>query len=231
MRRFLWRAVRAGRGRWWRPVAIVTAAYSSFVIIANMAIAGGMLAARAAGRDLRSNDQTLPPIRNLRMVDARLWAGAQPTSKDYQELAFQGFTLVVDLRTGVPGDPGDNVAELQQLGLEHLSLPIKDGHASDIDSVRRFVEAVRTASGRVYMHCGGGVGRSMSLQAAYVASKGRSLSLLDQLSIGPPTIEQAWYVTRLRPGSVPRNNRWVAVLSRYVFDGPRYAVNWVVARI
>ncbi|MBI4260122.1 MAG: dual specificity protein phosphatase family protein [Actinobacteria bacterium] len=127
-----------------------------------------------------------------------------------------GVTLVVDL---VPGR-GDDPAFLRDLGIEHLWLPLTDGHIPDAETVRRFLEAVESSRGAVYVHCGAGVGRSSSLAAAYLASVGRDPSLVEALAVGPPTLEQAWFIWSAEPGRPAGGNGWVTALSRFL-DSPR----------
>lgn len=225
------RVWRVGRGRWWRPLYLAALAYSALVIAANAVVLAAMLAARVLGNDPRADDPSLPAIDNLRRVDDRLWAGATAADDEYRQLAAMGVSLVVDLTTGRPGDEGDDPAFIRSVGMDYLRLPVTDGHASDAATVRRFVEAVEGAGGLVYMHCGGGVGRSSALQAAYVAVQGRDVSLVEMLAIGPPTIEQVWAIYSSDAGRPSDGNPVVAALSRFVFDGPRTAVNWLVDRI
>jgi uncharacterized protein (TIGR01244 family) len=209
--------------KWVRVVGIVLGSYLGLVIVVNLLMFAAMGTARLLGHDPRAEDETLPSVKHLRRVDDRLWAGAQPTRAQFEELAEEGVKLVVDVRTGAADDPRrDDPAFLASLGMDYVSLPIGDGHAPDEDTVSRFVEIVDNASGPVFMHCGGGVGRSTSLQSAYEASRGRDPSLLDSLAIGPPTIEQAWFVAAVEPDDPTAGNWFVQGVSR-ILDAPRRA--------
>lgn len=206
---------------------MIAAAYGALVLLGNAIVLGAVVAAKLSGADPRVRDATLPPITNLRIVDGRLWAGAQTGRGQYRQLAAMGVTVVVDLRTGRRDDPRDDAAFLEEIGMEYVWLPLRDGQAPDAAMVGRFLEVMGNARGIVYMHCGGGVGRSFALQSAYEAARGRDPSLVELLSVGPPTIEQAWYVFsagRGRPGS---SNTLVEALSRYVIDAPRTIFNWL----
>ena len=125
----------------------------------------------------------------------------QPSRNDYAGLADLGVSLVVDVRTGSDDDPIlDDPEYLASLGIDYLRLPIRDGRAPSESTVRRFVDAVGSADGLVFMHCGGGVGRSTSLQAAYEATHGHNPSLWGYLAVGPPTLEQARFIVSADPG-------------------------------
>jgi hypothetical protein len=136
-------------------------------------------------------------------------------------------TLVVDTRTGAGTDTGhDDPQRLAELGLDYAALSIHDGRAPTPAQVRRLLDLVAGADGRVFAHCGGGVGRSTSIAAAYEAARGRDPSVLEQLATGPPTIEQIWFVATLRPNRPDHGiSPAVAVTSR-VIDAPRTLYGW-----
>jgi protein tyrosine phosphatase (PTP) superfamily phosphohydrolase (DUF442 family) len=206
--------------RWLRIVALVVGGYLGLVVLTTLLMFAGVLTARLLGRAPEKLD-SLPAIGHLRRVDDRLLAGAQPTRADYAALADAGVKVVVDLRTGAPDDPNrDDPEYLASLGMDYVSLPTSDGHAPGAETVNRFIDIVDSAPGLVFMHCGGGVGRSTSLQAAYDAHLGRDPSFLDYLAIGPPTIEQAWFVAAVEPGDPTAGNWFIQGMSRFL-DAPR----------
>ena len=208
--------------------AVVLTAYVYVAVAGNVLILVSVAVLRVTGPDVIVEGPGEPVIENFRRVDDKVYSGAQPDSAAFVDLAAMGVTLVVDLRTGHPGDPNlDDPDALGHLGIEYLSLPVRDGHAPRPDVVTRFVEAVEGNEGLVYMHCGGGVGRSGSLQAAYLNTRGLDFSVREQLAIGPPTIEQLFYVWRGDPHDPASNNSIVAALSRSVIDGPRTVLTWL----
>lgn len=226
------RAGTSGPRRWRRVALVVIAGYVAAAVLANTAMLLGMVGARAIRGNPGLRGESVPAIKHLRQVDARLLAGAQPTRSQYRGLRALGVRVVVDLRTGAPPDPRlDDPRFLRGLGMEYVWLPLTDGHAPDEATVRRFVGTVRRSEGLVYLHCGAGVGRSSSLQAAYEASEGRNPSVLAQLSIGPPSPEQLWFVARVGPGRPTAGNPAVRLVSRYVLDAPRTALNFIRGRI
>ena len=206
---------------------LIVTTYTALAVVGNLAVVGSMFAVKAVGPEVILEDPDLPAIRNLRRVDASLYSGAQPTNQAFGELADLGVTLVVDLRTGDLGDPIlDDPEFLATLGVEYLPLPLTDGHAPSPEFVERFVTAVEANDGAVYMHCGGGVGRSGALQAAYLSATGDDLSVPEFLAIGPPTVEQLYYVWSGGPHDLPQSNVVMSTLSRFVVDGPRTVLTW-----
>jgi protein tyrosine phosphatase (PTP) superfamily phosphohydrolase (DUF442 family) len=170
-----------------------------------------------------------PQIRHLRAVDDQLIFGAQPTAADYVGLAEQGVRIVIDLRTGTTADPRlDDVEFLGSLGIEYVSLPLTDGHAPSPELLEEFFAAVEGSPGRVYVHCAAGVGRTTSVEMAYRSRFGLEHSVIQQLAVGPPTIEQIWFVAGLRNGQPTKVPALVAMASR-ALDAPRHAVGWVRA--
>jgi protein tyrosine phosphatase (PTP) superfamily phosphohydrolase (DUF442 family) len=216
----------------WRWAALVTAIVAAtwlylFLAVTALLLLSGVVA-RAAGNDPRLHDHNWPEIPNLRMVDDHLLVGGQPSVEEYRALAAQNVTLVIDMRTGT-GPGRDDEAELATLGVRYATVPIVDGRAPTPAQSRRFLELVESASGRVYAHCGGGVGRSTTIAASYQAAKGEQPSVLEQLATGPPSLEQVWYVATLEAGKPEHGiNPVIAIVSRTV-DMPRTAFNYLTS--
>ena len=178
---------------------------------------------RALGHDDRSDE--LSAVHNLRRVEERVWAGAQPDETQYQELAAHGVRLVIDLRTGARDDPHeDDEIALRELGIERLVLPVPDGHVPSRSTLRQIVRAIDEADGLVFVHCGGGVGRTAAAQAAYVAATGRDPAWAELLALGPMTLEQAWFVVAADPGDPHGTNVVVRRVSE-ALDAPRRLVS------
>ena len=187
-------------------VAVATSHVVGFTVVA---------AARAVGGDPRARDAG--SIRNLRRVDDRVWAGAQPDAGEYRDLADQGVRLVVDLRTGARDDPRrDDPGYLRSLGVDYVSLPVPDGRVPSRATVDALVRAVERAGGGAFLHCGGGVGRSTTAQGAYLAATGRRPRRAELLAVGPMALEQLWFVAT----GCTRVPRIVSALS-IALDAPR----------
>ena len=129
-----------------------------------------------------------------------MWRGAAPTSLEgYRSLAAAGVTTVVDLRTE-PDRPVDD-AMLRSFGLRIVSLPIRDGQTPTRAQIDEFLRVVAASRGTVFLHCGAGVGRTGSVAAAYLVATGQASGVratLRNLSVGPPSLEQIAFTTRLQ---------------------------------
>jgi protein tyrosine phosphatase (PTP) superfamily phosphohydrolase (DUF442 family) len=202
------------RPRWRRRGVRAALLYLGVVVVTQALVWTGVLAARAAGNDPTT---TMVAVPNFRVVDERLWAGGQPDAEAYRVLAARGVRLVVDLRTGAADDPNtDDPSLLASLGIAYVSLPVADGHVPSTAQVGRFVALVQSAPGRVFVHCGGGVGRTSALTAAYARRSGARPPFDDMVAIGPHTLAQLWFVATGDSNVVVRR-------ASEVVDAPRRA--------
>lgn len=168
-------------------------------------------------------------IHNVRMVDAKLWRGDAPSAEGYRGLAEREVTTVVDLRAERDLDVPTDL--LDEVGIEWVHIPIRDGQTPAAGQAARFVDVVREADGLVYVHCGAGVGRAGAMAATYLVEEGETSSweaLGRNLAVGPPSFEQIVYAASLQDDHQPEQpSAWVEGVSR-VFDGPRRI--WSVLR-
>ncbi|HET9442383.1 MAG TPA: dual specificity protein phosphatase family protein [Acidimicrobiales bacterium] len=167
-------------------------------------------------------------VKNFAEVDDRLWRGAAPGRVGYRSLADHGVTTVIDLRAEdyIRVDE----AELADLGITRIHLPLRDGQSPGPELVERFLAIVRDAPGRVFLHCGAGVGRTGTLAAAYLVSTGQasgSEAVRRNLQVGPPSLEQVAFSAQLDGRRVHRPATAVVAMSR-VLDAPRRI--WVNVR-
>ena len=211
-----------------RRFCVLAGGWLAVFLAVNFVVVRIGAATRWAGKDPRVHDDGWPDIRNLRVVGDRLLVGGETSLEQYRELAERDVTLVIDMRTGGRADLStDDPQQLTALGLDYAELPIPDGRAPTPAQIRRFLDLVATADGRVFAHCGGGVGRSTSIAATFEAAQGQNPSVLEQLATGPPTIEQIWFVAMMRPNRPDHDiSTAVAVVSRVV-DAPRGLYGWV----
>jgi uncharacterized protein (TIGR01244 family) len=87
-----------------------------------------------------------------------LFIGGQPTGKALRELKAQGVTTVINLRTPEEMQRAvkfDEPALIRELGVTYVYLPVR-GNADfpySPETVTKFAEALRTAPGKVLLHC------------------------------------------------------------------------------
>lgn len=210
------------------PLYLLGGWLALFVVVQVLTLVAGA-AARWAGKDPQLRAEGWPDVTHLRLVGdvdepGAVAFGAQPTPDDYEALADQGVTTVVDFREGgpAPRERGrDDPEALARLGIDYHALPVTDGEAPSRREIRELLAIVEEADGIVYAHCSGGVGRSTTMAAVLEAARGHDPSVLEQVAVGPPTIEQMWFVGTLRPSHpVHRITPVIAVVSR-VIDYPR----------
>lgn len=188
------------------------------VVVGNLAILVAFALARVTAAD---EGMSVDGIDHLRMVDESLWRGDAPSPEGYANLARLGVTTVVDLRA--ERDVIVPEAQLSDLGIERVHMPIRDGQTPDAVQVERFFELVRGSEGSVYVHCGAGVGRTGTMAAAWLVESDEAngwAALRRNLEVGPPSLEQIVFVAGLDGGDIEAPGRAVTTVSR-LFDGPR----------
>ena len=134
----------------------------------------------------------------VRMGDD-IFIGGQPTEKALRDLKAQGVTVVVNLRTPQEMKTAvkfDEPALIQQLGMRYVYIPMR-GTAEfpySPEAVAKLAEAVRSANGKVLLHCTI-AWRASHLWAAYLIKErgvpvetalanARAINLMDTMRMG-----------------------------------------------
>lgn len=202
-----------------RALLLVLGAIAGVLLLGNGLIVGSHLLALAIGPD---DDLELAGIPRARAVDDQLWRGRAPTDEGYASLAERGVEVVVDLRAEEFEQAPE--ALLDELDLELVRMPIRDGQTPTAADVEVLLDLVADSDSPVFVHCGAGVGRTGAIVAAYrvATSDATNLGILwDNLSIGPPSLEQITYALTVDADGPPEQPAgWVKAISRF-FDGPR----------
>jgi protein tyrosine phosphatase (PTP) superfamily phosphohydrolase (DUF442 family) len=160
-------------------------------------------------------------INHFVAVDGQVWRGSAPGARGYRALADRGVTTVVDLRAEDLTER--QVSAPREAGLTLVRLPVRDGQTPTESQVERFLAVVRGAEGRVFVHCGAGVGRSGAMSAAYLVRTGQESpagAVHRNLAVGPPSIEQIYYAVNLRRDGSAQPPLAVRAVSR-ALDAPR----------
>ena len=149
--------------------------------------------------------QALPDCADW-IIDGRLAAMCMPTREELEHLRELGFALVINL-TEKPG-PTQMAASV---GLKGAHLPLEDGAAPTLEDILVFVQTVDRYLSRempVMVHCMGGVGRTGTMNACYLVSRGMAAW---------PAIEE---VRKRRPGSIETLSQERAVIeyARYLWE-------------
>lgn len=201
-----------------RKLATWLAGSVAFLVLGNLAV---FVAFQWAHTTASASVVRIPGVENFRVVDDELLRGANPTATGYASLAKRGVDVVVDLRA----ERWVNVDEdmLDGLGLERVAIPMRDGQVPTQAQVDRFLDIVADTEGKVFVHCGAGVGRTGTMVAAYLVANGKASpteALAFNLSVGPPSLEQINFVAALRGDDISKPNPFVTAVSR-ILDGPR----------
>jgi protein-tyrosine phosphatase len=188
-----------------------------FLVVGNLAI---FFAFRLASTSTTHELPPLPGIKNLAEVDSHVWRGSAPSRAGFQALATQGVTTIVDLRAE---DLFVDEHYINSLGMEVVRIPMRDGQTPTQGEVDRFLAAARDSEGRVFLHCGAGVGRTGTMSAAYLVQTGQENpmgALKRNMAVGPPSLEQIAFAAGLEQGEATERSGVITALSR-VLDAPR----------
>ncbi|MCP4901386.1 MAG: protein phosphatase [bacterium] len=112
----------------------------------------------------------------------------RPLAHDAAYLRENGISLLISLTE----EPPDG-SVLEDVGIGQLRIPVRDFTAPTLEQINEFVSSVAmsaTDGELVGVHCTAGLGRSGTMAAAYLVSKG------DSAEVAIATLRQ------LRPGSV-----------------------------
>jgi predicted protein tyrosine phosphatase len=108
-------------------------------------------------------------IRRLCQITPELFVGGQYRRRGWPVMAGWGITAVVNMRVEFD-DQAAGIAPPR-----YLHLPVEDDAAPTVEQLEagvRFIADAVAEGGKVYVHCGAGVGRAATMAAAYLVSTG-----------------------------------------------------------
>jgi protein tyrosine/serine phosphatase len=132
---------------------------SAVAIVASLALAGSVAATRAVG--------TAATIRidNFGKVSEQLYRGAQPSGRDYADLAALGVKTVLDLRDDADAqEPG----LVKRAGMQLVRIPMSGWDRPADAAVAQFLKVMNeSANLPVFVHCKVGKHRTGAMVAVY----------------------------------------------------------------
>jgi len=127
-------------------------------------------------------------IDNFGRVNAQYYRGAQPTGRDYADLATLGIRTIIDLTQD--GDSRES-GLVQSAGMKFYRIPMTTHEPPSSDKIAQFLELVdNPANQPVYVHCQGGRHRTGVMTAVYrMVNEGwtadRAFAEMKQYKFGP----------------------------------------------
>ncbi|MEL6796569.1 MAG: sulfur transferase domain-containing protein [Planctomycetota bacterium] len=109
--------------------------------------------------------------------DGRFIVSGQPNEPTLRALAKEGITTVVSCRSveEMDGLDFDQVALLNELGLEYVHIPMGRDHGYEPGQVAAFTESVRSTDGPVYVHCASGGRARYAIMGYLIREQGYSV--------------------------------------------------------
>jgi protein tyrosine/serine phosphatase len=104
-------------------------------------------------------------ISNFGRVDDRYYRGAQPSGRDYKDLASMGIKTVIDLQAdGEASEAG----QVRNAGMKFFRIPMSDHSRPSDTAVQQFLQLVNDPANQpVFVHCHGGRHRTGAMTAVY----------------------------------------------------------------
>lgn len=112
------------------------------------------------------------PLWKLSQVTPQLFLGGQHRRRGWRAMQARGITAIVNLRETKFNDAAKGIG-----GERHLHLATVDNTPPTVADLMRgvaFVDDEIQRGGKVYIHCGVGVGRAPTLTAAFLMTTGLS---------------------------------------------------------
>lgn len=109
------------------------------------------------------------PVMKYSRISPSIYIGGQHRPHGWFQLQAEGITAIVNLRAEF--DDRKKAIESDH----YLHLPVRDNHAPSLEQLKRGVIFIKTQisnGGKVYIHCGVGVGRAPTMAVAYLISEG-----------------------------------------------------------
>ena len=138
---------------------------TAYIVIAASLVASSLEAQKVVGRQTLRSAPSLTLLDTTGMFQERyarvgddFFIGGQPTEKALRAMKVEGVTTVINLR--MPQEMErigfDEAKLISDLGLKYVHIPMRGGEGEQAYSpqtLRKFADAMRTADGKVLLHC------------------------------------------------------------------------------
>jgi len=108
-------------------------------------------------------------IGNFGQIDENYYRGQQPGPDDYKSLADLGVKTIIDLRN----DPTDyEKGNAEAVGIKYINIPLSGWQKPKDADIAQFLKIVNDpATGKLFVHCKGGMHRAGMTTAIYRMTK------------------------------------------------------------
>ena len=121
-----------------------------------------------AGALLAAEHPQVPGVSNFHQVDVRVYRGAQPSGRGFENLAGLGIKTVIDLRPGGEHSLTHEKRVVEGLGMRYVSLPLKKMTAPSGSQIAALLQLILDGSAApVFIHCQRGADRTGAVIACY----------------------------------------------------------------
>ena len=131
-------------------------------------------------------------IKNIRLVDERVFVGGQPNQAQIQQLQLAGIKTIINLRPESELDWSESQI-VQALGIRYISIPVAGSSGITLENAKQLQSALNEVKGQAsYIHCASGnrVGGLITVIEAKLNNKPIEQAVLEG---------RRWGLTRLEP--------------------------------
>jgi atypical dual specificity phosphatase len=133
--------------------------------------------------------------------EPQLLGTCNPTPETLEQLRREGFTVIVSLLDESAQPPRYDPVGAAKLGFTRHNIPVADFQAPTLAQLEQFVALVQglPRGTKTLVHCQGGIGRTGTFAAAYLAARGLTADAAIQR------------IREARPGAVETNGQKQAI--------------------
>ena len=199
-----------------RSTGMLLRASATGLIVLSLIAAPAAAQARGDQYAVADRSSRAISIDNFGRVDANYYRGAQPSARQYEDLAALGIRTVIDL-TSDDSQANEN-SMVEAAGMKYVRIPMTTHAAPTAAQVQQFLSIVNDPSRQpVYVHCVGGRHRTGVMTAVYRMANDRwpadrAFAEMKQFKFGPDFLHPEFksYVYGYRAASADAANSHAA---------------------